>query len=42
MAASLLPLDAALVAAPRQVAKAHGMAQVARRADVGDKTLFAR
>lgn len=24
----------------RQVAKAHGMAEVARRADLGDKTLF--
>lgn len=31
---------AALVVALRQVAKAHGMAEVARRADVGDKTLF--
>lgn len=31
---------AALVLALRQVAKAHGMAEVARRADVGDKTLF--
>jgi probable addiction module antidote protein len=31
---------AALLVALRQVAKAHGMAEVARRADVGDKTLF--
>jgi len=31
---------AALVVALRQVAKAHGMAEVTRRADVGDKTLF--
>jgi len=31
---------AALLLALRQVAKAHGMAEVARRADVGDKTLF--
>jgi probable addiction module antidote protein len=31
---------AALVAALRQVAAAHGMAAVARRAEVGDKTLF--
>ena len=30
----------ALLVALRQVAKAHGMAEVARRADVGDKTLF--
>ncbi len=30
----------ALLMALRQVAKAHGMAEVARRADVGDKTLF--
>ncbi len=30
----------ALLLALRQVAKAHGMAEVARRADVGDKTLF--
>ena len=29
-----------LLLALRQVAKAHGMAEVARRADVGDKTLF--
>ena len=31
---------AALVLALRQVAKAHGMAEVARRADMGGKTLF--
>lgn len=31
---------AALLLALRQVAKAHGMAEVARRAEVGDKTLF--
>ena len=31
---------AALLVALRHVAKAHGMADVARRADVGDKTLF--
>ena len=31
---------AALLMALRQVAKAHGMAEVARRADVGDKSLF--
>lgn len=31
---------AALLMALRQVAKAHGMAEVARRAHVGDKTLF--
>lgn len=30
----------ALLLALRQVAKAHGIAEVARRADVGDKTLF--
>ena len=30
----------ALLVALRQVAKAHGIAQVARRADVGEKTLF--
>jgi probable addiction module antidote protein len=29
-----------LLLALRQVAKAHGMAEVARRANVGDKTLF--
>jgi len=32
--------DAALLLALRHVAAAHGMADVARRADVGDKTLF--
>ena len=31
---------AALLVALRHVAKAHGMAEVARRADVGEKTLF--
>lgn len=31
---------AALLVALRHVAKAHGMAEVARCADVGDKTLF--
>lgn len=31
---------AALLLALRQVAKAHGMTEVARRADVGEKTLF--
>ena len=37
-----LELDdpAALLVSLRQVAKAHGMADVARRADVGEKTLF--
>lgn len=30
----------ALLVALRQVAKAHGMAEVARRTGVGDKTLF--
>lgn len=29
-----------LLLALRQVAKAHGMAEVARRADMGDKSLF--
>jgi probable addiction module antidote protein len=39
---AVLELDdsAALLVALRQVAKAHGMAEVARRAEVGDKTLF--
>ena len=39
---AVLELDdpAALLVALRQVAKAHGMAEVARRADVGEKTLF--
>jgi probable addiction module antidote protein len=31
---------AALVVALRKVVQAHGMAEVARRASVGDKTLF--
>ena len=40
--AAVMELDdiAALLVALRHVAKAHGMAEVARRADVGDKTLF--
>ena len=39
---AVLELDdpAALLLALRHVAKAHGMAEVARRADVGEKTLF--
>ena len=39
---AVLELDdtAALLVALRQAAKAHGMAEVARRADVGEKTLF--
>lgn len=39
---AVLELDdpAALLVALRHVAKAHGMAEVARRADIGDKTLF--
>jgi probable addiction module antidote protein len=39
---AVMELDdpAALLVALRQVAKAHGMAEVARRANVGDKTLF--
>jgi probable addiction module antidote protein len=39
---AVLELDdpAALLVALRHVAKAHGMAEVARRADMGDKTLF--
>lgn len=39
---AVLALDdpAALLVALRQVAKAHGMAEVARRANVGEKTLF--
>ena len=38
----MLELDdpAALLVALRAVAKAHGMAEVARRADMGDKSLF--
>ncbi len=39
-AAMELDDPAALLVALRQVAKAHGMAEVARRADVGDKVLF--
>ena len=39
-AAMELDDPAALLMALRHVAKAHGMAEVARRADVGDKTLF--
>ena len=39
---AVMELDdpAALLVALRQVAKAHGMAEVARRANVGDKMLF--
>lgn len=39
---AVMELDdpAALLVALRQVAKAHGMAEVAWRADMGDKTLF--
>lgn len=39
---AVMELDdpAALLVALRHVANAHGMAEVARRADVGDKTLF--
>lgn len=39
---AVMELDdpAALLVALRHVARAHGMAEVARRADVGDKTLF--
>ena len=39
---AVMELDdpSALLVALRHVAKAHGMAEVARRADVGDKTLF--
>ena len=39
---AVLELDdpAALLVALRQVAKAHGMAEVARPADVGEKSLF--
>ena len=39
---AVLELDdpAALLVALRQVAKAHGMAEVARRADMGEKSLF--
>ena len=39
---AVMELDepATLLVALRHVAKAHGMAEVARRAKVGDKTLF--
>ena len=39
---AVMELDdpAALLVALRHVAKAHGMAEVARRANVGEKTLF--
>lgn len=39
---AVMELDdpATLLVALRHVAKAHGMAEVARRADVGDKMLF--
>ncbi|MDO8277788.1 MAG: putative addiction module antidote protein [Burkholderiaceae bacterium] len=39
---AVLSLDdpAALLIALRHVAQAHGMAEVARRADMGNKTLF--
>ena len=39
---AVMELDdpAALLVALRHVAKAHGMAEVARRAKVGEKTLF--
>ncbi len=39
---AVMELDdpAALLVALRHVAKAHGMAKVARRADMGDKSLF--
>ena len=39
-AAMELDDPAALLVALRHVAKAHGMAEVARRADVGEKSLF--
>ena len=39
-AAIALEEPAALLLALRHVAKAHGMAEVARRADVGEKSLF--
>ena len=40
--AAVMELDdnAALLVALRHVAKAHGMAEVARRAEVGEKSLF--
>lgn len=39
---AVIELDdpAALLVALRQIAKAHGMAEVARRAELGEKTLF--
>jgi probable addiction module antidote protein len=39
---AVMELDdpAALLVALRQVAQAHGMAEVTRRAEVGEKTLF--
>ncbi len=39
---AVIELDdpAALLVALRQVAKAHGMAEVARRAEVGEQSLF--
>lgn len=39
---AVMELDdpAALLVALRRVAKSHGMAEVARRTDVGDKVLF--
>lgn len=39
-AAMELEDTAALLVAMRQVAKAHGMAEVARRAQLGEKSLF--
>ncbi|MEY8689610.1 MAG: addiction module antidote protein [Leptothrix sp. (in: b-proteobacteria)] len=39
-AAMELEDPAALVLALRQVARAHGMADIARRAEMGEKTLF--
>ena len=40
VALTALAVGAALLVALRQVAKAHGMAEVARRANMGEKTLF--
>lgn len=39
---AIIELDdpAVLLVALRQIAKAHGMAEVARRAELGEKTLF--
>lgn len=39
---AVIELDdpAVLLVALRQIAKAHGMAEVARRAELGEKTLF--